>query len=143
MLIQVCSIKDPVTIKVHGKAIAGYKISFTSRVVAGEAILLTAAVNHPQNLIGSSFSVELSCKRLDGIVHARLGRVNGIYALSDAETYHVCGVVAQVDSDGVASISVVPNSIFFLINIPPSMHLEPGDKVEFDMHGLELWDEKF
>ena len=143
MKIQVCSIKEPVTIKVNGKAMAGYKISFTSSIVAGDAILFTADVNHPQNVIGRNFYVELSWERLDGMVQARQGVANGIYALSDAGTYHVCGVVDQVASDGVAIIVVVPNSLFLPITVPLSIHLEPGGRVEFDIYDLSLWDEKF
>nr|MDO8119615.1 hypothetical protein [Candidatus Sigynarchaeota archaeon] len=143
MKIQICAVKGPALISIHEKKFTGFWISFASTVMIGDAILITEEVHTQQNLLDREIFVEFSWEKITGMQIAGPGTENGIQMQHDAGTYHVRGVVDRVDWDGVAIISVVPGSLFLPITVPDSLHLKEGDRVEFTIHGLVLWDENF
>ena len=143
MKIHICAVKGPTQISINQKIFTGLKVSFASTVMYGEAILLTEEGDSRQTLLDREMYVEFSWEKITGMQIAGPGTENGIQMQHDAGTYHVRGVVDRVDWDGVAIISVVPGSLFLPITVPDSLHLKEGDRVEFTIHGLVLWDENF
>lgn len=123
----------------------GYPAHFRCAMFHGWARFVPADEN-AQAYLNNEIDVEIAHESIDCL---RVGadRQHQIVPLAEAFSYHVRGEVKTISHHsepmGNRTTYVVAGEAAFALSLADLGNLRPseGDAVEFDVHGLSLWDE--
>lgn len=122
-----------------------YPAHFRSSTFHGWARFVPADEDLEQYL-NKAIEVEIAHERVDEL-RTSADRKHLIAPLSEAFSYHVRGEVKTIvnhsEPSGNSTTYVVAGEAAFALSLADLGNLRPheGDTVEFDVHGLSLWDE--
>ena len=123
----------------------GYPAHFRCAMFHGWARFVPADEN-VQTYLDNEIDVEIAHESI-GCLRTGVDRQHQIVPLAEAFSYHVRGEVKTISHHsepmGNRTTYVVAGDAAFALSLADLGNLRPseGDAVEFDVHGLSLWDE--
>ena len=124
---------------------ASYQVHFKSLGFEGWARFVPFDEN-PEAYVHQCLEVEIGYESITGLCVCEYQQQK-VVPLAERFSYHVCGEVRTViqhsEPVGNRTIYVVAGDADFALDFAVIGNLKPieGDMVEFDIHGLSLWDE--
>ncbi len=123
-----------------------YPAHFKCAMFQGWARFVPADENLDVYLNNNEIEVEIAHESISSLGRSTV-RQHYVTPLSEAFSYHVCGevrtIVHHAEPSGNQVTYIVAGDAEFALSLADLGGLRPnqGDTVEFDIHGLSLWDE--
>lgn len=142
MRIIVTGINTDEAVLVRGTSALGWRGTFGCPLVTGDAVFIPARGFEHNLRVGNEVVVETSFESISGlhIIPVSASNPETMHAIDGGRDYFVRGTVVFNAPEGLIRVSV--RGFVFTLDREELGGLEPqsGDILEFNLHGLTLWD---
>ena len=140
MEIKILKIDKSSAVPAPGTSGRGYSATFECLLAKGQAVIVPAPGYEANLAVGRVIDVETTQERVANLRALATPIPECMTPLRAPGNYRVVGTVQVLYADGVAAIGVM--GLSFLVSVPPQdlPTVMQGQKVQFDLFGLSLWD---